>query len=143
MIVLNYPKTADSIWYCTSPDWLSGDLNASILSGLMSFNQILSAMASKVEKRVLTSSLQLSGSSGLEESLGASAAGLEASGMYGGNEDSNYALSADDLHELKLQVAEAQAVLGESSIVLVPELGAVKVGGIDRSVVVLTLCATR
>ena len=75
-MVLNYPQTDDSIWYCTSPDWLSGDLNAAILAGMLSFNQILSNMASRVEKKALTGSLQLSGSSGLEESLGQSQAGI-------------------------------------------------------------------
>ncbi len=126
-VVLNYPRTADSIWYCTAPDWLSGDLNASILSGLLSLNQILSSLAAKVEKRVLTSSMQLSGSSGMEDSLGGSMAGLENSGMFVANEDGNFALSADELTELRQQVTEAQAVLGENNIVMVPELGSVKV----------------
>jgi hypothetical protein len=121
VILLNFPTTADSIWYCTSPDWLSGDLNASILSGLLSFNQILSSLAAKVEKRVLSGSLQISGSSDGGGSLTSSAAGLEASGMYD-DSDTNFALSLEDLVELKQHVTEAQAVLGEDRVVLVPEL---------------------
>jgi hypothetical protein len=121
VVILTYPKTDDSIWYCTSPDWLSGDLNASILAGLMSLNQILSSMASRVEKRVFTGSMQMSGSSELEDSNN-----LGASGMYEENQDSNYAMSLEDLLELKQNVLEAQGVMGEDKITLVPELGSVK-----------------
>ena len=51
---------------------------------------------------------------------------MEVSGLYGDDGDNNYALTPEELADLKQQVAEAQTVLGDSNLTMVPELGAVK-----------------
>ncbi len=69
----------------------------------------------------------MSGSDDLEaSSLSSSAAALGVSGMYEDGGDSNFALSLEEMVELKQHVAEAQGVLGEDHVTLVPELGSVK-----------------
>ena len=102
------------------------DLNQAILTGNLGFRQILGVTAKKVEKRLAFSMESSGGSLADSGGLGESGQDLGVSGFYEEEDGRNFALTEEQLGELRIHVSEAQDVLGEDKVSIVDELGSVK-----------------